>query len=93
MQANLKAFNCDNCDCNDEHNAGFEKWFIPEIDFGSSTCLRWLVSARSVHLLRIYNQYKQNILPFAGGWLDQPNLFVEAMETTDNHKARSEGKK
>jgi hypothetical protein len=93
VQANIKAFNCDHCDCDDEHNAGFEKWFIPEIELSSATCLRWLVTSRSVSLLRLYNQYKQNILPLAGGWLDQPNLFANAMEIIDSHKAQNERKK
>jgi len=93
VQANVKAFDCDNCECDDEHDIGFQKWYIPEIDFSSSVCLRYLVTARSVQLLRIYNQYRANILPLAGGWLDQPNLFVDAMETISNHKAKSEGKK
>jgi hypothetical protein len=93
VQANRKAFDCDNCDCDSEHNAGFEKWYIPEIDLNSAVCLRWLVSARSVMLLRLYNQYKANILPLAGGWLDQPNLFAQAIETIEAHKALSEGKK
>jgi len=93
VQANAKAFNCGNCDCDETFNAGFEKWYIPEIDFSSSTCLRQLVTARSVQLLRIYNQYQAHILPLAGGWLDQPNLFVDAMETIANHKALSERNK
>lgn len=52
-----------------------------------------MVTARSVQLLRIYNQYQVHILPLAGGWLDQPNLFVDAMETIANHKALSERNK
>jgi hypothetical protein len=92
VQANLKAFNCDHCDCDDDHNAGFEKWYVPEIDLSSSICLRWLVTERSVQLLKLYNQYKQSILPLAGGWLDQPYLFTQAIETIDSHKAINAGK-
>jgi len=36
-------------------------------------------------LLRLYKHYKNNILPFAGGILDQPNVFQEAMEIIENH--------
>ena len=83
-------FNCDYCQCDpDTHDAGYPKWQIPEIGLESSICLRWLVNERSAFLLRLYNQYMRNILPVAGGWLDQSNLFVTAIETIDNHKARS----
>jgi len=93
VQANLKAFNCGKCNCDEDGNAGFEKWYIPEIDFGSSVCLKRLVTERSVQLLRLYYQYKNNILPLAGGWLDQPNCFVHAIELIDSHKAVIERKK
>jgi len=93
VQANYTAFNCDHCNCNDEHDAGFPKWHIPEIDLTSSKCLRWMVTPRSVQILRLHAQYDANILPFAGGWLDQPNLFAVAMELINSHKARSEREK
>jgi len=44
-------------------------------------------------LLRLYNQYRVNILPLSGGWLEQPNVFVQAIEAIDAHKAKSERRK
>lgn len=75
------------------HDAGYVKWFVPEIELESSICLRWLVNERSVFLLRLYNHYKNNILPNAGGWLDQPNVFVTAVEVIENHLALSAERK
>jgi len=93
VQQNLKVFNCDTCDCDDEHSVSFEKWSIPEINLSSKICLRWLVTHRSIMLLRLYNQYRVNILPLSGGWLEQPNVFVQAIEAIDAHKAKSERRK
>jgi hypothetical protein len=75
------------------HDAGYKKWFIPEINFSSSVCLRWLVNEKSVFLLRLYNHYTRQHLPVAGGWLDQPNVFVNAVEVIENHKALSAERK
>jgi len=63
------------------------KWKIPEIEFESRICLRWLVTEKSVFLLQQFNHYKQNILPVSGGWLDQPNAFVCAVNTIKHHLA------
>lgn len=40
-----------------------------------------MVTEREVDMLRLYQHYKQNRLPLAGGLLDQPNNYIEAMET------------
>lgn len=88
QRAPAGVFNCEYCSCDpDTHNAGYPKWHIPEIGLESSTCLRWLVNERSVFLLKLYNHYQRQILPSAGGWLDQSNVFVSAVEVIDNHLA------
>ena len=90
QRAKASVFNCGFCSCDEEtHDAGYPKWVIPEIDLTSSVCLRWLVNERSVYLIRCYNHYKQNILPSAGGWLDQSNVFITAVEVIENHLALS----
>ena len=30
-------------------------------------------------MVKLYNHYTNNVLPFGGGLLDQPNYFVSAM--------------
>jgi len=30
--------------------------------------------------MRLYRHYKNNVLPYAGGILDQPQVYAEAME-------------
>lgn len=42
-------------------------------------------------MLRLHGYYRNRILPFAGGLLDQPNGYVEAMETIE--KALNDGTK
>lgn len=66
---------------------GWPRWIIPEIELESSVCLRWEVNERSAFLLRLYNHYKNNHLPSEGGWLNQSNVFVTAVELIENHLA------
>jgi len=35
------------------------------------------------HFLEIYKAYKKGNLPFAGGFLDQPSIFIEIINTID----------
>ncbi|GAF91587.1 unnamed protein product, partial [marine sediment metagenome] len=41
--------------------------------------------ARSAQFLKAYDHYRNQILPSAGGWLDQTNVFIEAVEVIDRH--------
>jgi hypothetical protein len=61
------------------------KWKIPEIGLESEICLPWLVTDRSLYLVKLHNHYKLNILPVSGGWFDQPNVFVLAVEVIQGH--------
>lgn len=37
-------------------------------------------SEQSLQFLRLYGHYKNHLLPHAGGLLDQPNVYLQAME-------------
>jgi len=39
-----------------------------------------LISPLSYKLLSLYKHYDKQLLPFSGGVLDQPNIYIEAME-------------
>lgn len=39
-----------------------------------------MITAQSRFLMRMYGHYKNRLLPLAGGLLDQPNYYIEAME-------------
>ncbi len=58
--------------------------------WGSKVCPRWLIDARSGELCRMYRHYKNGVLAFAGGLLDQPNVYVIAMGVIDERSARIE---
>jgi len=49
----------------------------------SKTCLLPMITPASNTYIRLYRHYKNGILPFEGGLLDQPNPFIEAMEAID----------
>ena len=81
-------FNCEVCSCDPvTHDAGYARWKVPELGLESTVCLRWLVNERSVMLIRFYQHYKNNILPDEGGWLNQSNVFITAVELIENHLA------
>lgn len=46
----------------------------------SKVCLLPLITDRSRLFLNLHKHYKNNYLPFSGGLMDQPQLFLEAME-------------
>ena len=39
-----------------------------------------MISERSLFLVRLHKHYQQRILFEAGGLMDQPNAYLEAME-------------
>lgn len=46
----------------------------------SRTCLLPMITPQSRYLLRLYGHYQNRLLPYAGGLLNQPNYYIEAME-------------
>jgi len=50
----------------------------------SRTCLLPMVTKTSWNMLSLHNHYRRRILPRAGGLLDQPNYYREAMEAIDS---------
>lgn len=94
--ANRDKFNCQACrwhrHCDENNPAPFVMWVIPGV-IESRTCLLPMVTERETGLIRLYQHYKENKLPLAGGLLDQPNNYVEAMEiiAAALAKVRSDG--
>lgn len=92
-------FNCQACKfhrhCDASNPSPFPVWVIPEIGLESRTCLLPMVDESSRQLLRLYGHYKNGLLPFAGGILDQPAVFGEAMELIElrisQQKPKGEG--
>lgn len=59
-------------------DAGFDRWEITE-QWKSRICPRRLITAESYRLLSLFPHYQAGFLLEAGGILDQPARFVEAM--------------
>jgi len=47
-----------------------------------------MITPASRMLLRLYGHYKARILPHAGGLLEQPHYYIEAMEILEERDAR-----
>lgn len=43
-----------------------------------------MVTAKSNMLLRLYRHYQNQLLPFAGGILEQPAQYMQAMELIES---------
>lgn len=54
-------------------------WIIPGV-IESRTCLLPMVGERESEMLRLFQHYRHQLLPSAGGLLDQPNNYIESME-------------
>lgn len=53
------------------------------IEMEFTTCPKPMITPESSWFLRLYRHYKNHLLPHAGGLLDQPNAYLEAMEVID----------
>lgn len=92
VQAHSGEFNCRKCPhkhCDDNYArpgskgpAPFAKWVIKDV-IETRTCLLPMVTDQSWALLRLARHYRNHYLPFAGGLMEQPNLFLQAMEILD----------
>jgi hypothetical protein len=83
---NADLFRCETCTwgrhCDDTKPAPIAQWVIRG-SFGtieSRTCFLPMITPQTHFLLRLFSHYKNAVLPYAGGLLDQPHFFAEAME-------------
>ncbi len=85
-------FDCRACryqrHCDERNPAPFPMFAIAEIGLESRTCLLPMIHDGSRELMRLYRHYKNNLLPYAGGVLEQPNAYLEAMEVIDAHQTK-----
>lgn len=54
----------------------------------SRTCLLPMITPQSQYLIRLHQHYKNGVLPHAGGLLEQPSYFIEAMEILSAHETQ-----
>ena len=101
VSQNQKDFNCDNCKnsfhCTETKNdplwpnsigpAEFEILEVAGI-IDSRVCLKPMITSSSYFYLRLYEHYKNGLLPFSGGLLDQPAVFIETMEVMSRYMPR-----
>ena len=88
-----KGFDCDKCQhkrCDDSNPASFIMWEIQGV-IASKTCLLPMVTHASNTYIKLYRHYKNGILIYEGGLLNQPNPFIEAMGIIDE-RLESDGR-
>lgn len=93
---NRDKFNCQACPwnrhCDDGNPAPFPIFAIEEIGLESHTCLLPMVTEESREVLGMYRHYKNGLLPFGGGVMDQPAAFSAAMLVVDSAVSKQERK-
>lgn len=94
MAARRDKFDCRHClygrHCDDSNPAPYPKWAIEGV-IESRTCLLPMITPFSWFMVELYGHYQNRLLPFAGGILEQPNIYLEAMkilESTFNRISR-----
>jgi len=88
---NAEQFRCETCSwgrhCDASRAAPFAKWVIRGV-IESKTCLLPMITPASRLMLRLYMHYKARLLPHAGGLLEQPHYYIEAMEILSERDAQ-----
>ena len=89
VAAQADAYRCATCTwgkhCGPENPAPLEQWILSvpledEIfEWKSRTCPLPMITPQSHFLLRLHRHYSAGHLALAGGWLDQPAYYTEAM--------------
>lgn len=69
---------CQHKHCDDANPAGHIKWEVIGV-IKAKTCLLPMVTQDTRWLLGVFDHYKNGTLLVAGGLLDQPNFYTEAM--------------
>lgn len=80
-------FDCENCNhrycgegvANSNGSAPYNKWTVKGVG-NFKSCLLPMITEESNIYLRLHRHYSKGILIMAGGLLDQPNKYLEAME-------------
>ena len=72
---------CEGCNCIDGV-AGYERWELVGI-IKTRHCPRRLVTQDSAAWIGLFTHYKAGHLAYAGGALDQPNKYLDAMKIID----------
>lgn len=63
--------------------AGFLAFAISNV-IESKTCFLPMITPFSSRMLNLYGHYKNSVFPLSGGLLEQPNLYLRAMELIDS---------
>lgn len=80
-----KNFPCDGCACDASgRSTTGDTWTIDGVLEDSPVCPRRLITAQSIFFLDLYQHYQRGVLPVAGGLLDQPRLYYQAMTIIDH---------
>ena len=65
--------------------AKYPKWDIKVVLEDSRICPLPMITGETRSMLKLHAHYKNGILPNAGGILDQPSAYVEAMNIIENY--------
>lgn len=98
---NAKLFDCRTCaakHCDEDRKIPGSKGPAPyplyEIDgvISTNTCLLPLVTPWANKCIDFYSHYKKGVLLMGGGLLDQPNVYLEAMNVIQSTISSNEAK-
>ena len=57
---------------------------IKEVGYCDSICPLPTIDENAMFYLKMNKHYKANILPFSGGYLEQPSKFIQAVELIES---------
>lgn len=95
---NPNSFDCQSCvrrHCDEdglmEGSIGKAPYDLFEIKgvIRSNVCLLPMIKEASFDAIRLYEHYKSGYLPYDGGILDQPGIYIDAIDIIAKHSKRN----
>ena len=81
-------FPCHSCNCDAVGRDPYgETWSVAGVLEKSPICPARLINDRSRFFLKLHRHYRNGVLPVAGGLLDQPYIYVRAMDIIERFPA------
>lgn len=72
--------------CEVPHAVAIHKIRQGAVSINYKSCIGNFFSYSSMNWINFYNSFEQGVLPFEGGYMDQPSKFIDVMNIIANHK-------
>ena len=72
--------------CETPHKVAVHRIRQGDTKLNYSSCIGNFFSFSAMSWINFYNSFEQGVLPFQGGYMDQPSKFIDVMNIVSNYK-------